>query len=69
MTIKSNRIIREKECKLITGIPTSTRYEMIRKGKFPRPIKLGERAVGWIYQEVCDFIEERKAERDNAEVK
>lgn len=62
----NTRIIREKECKLITGIPTSTRYEMISKGTFPRPIKLGARAVGWIYQEVNAFIEERKAERDEA---
>jgi len=32
---------------------------MISKGEFPKPISLGARAVGWIEQEVTDWIEQR----------
>ena len=29
------------------GLPASTLYDWISKGLFPRPIRLGARAVGW----------------------
>ncbi|MGQ9370395.1 helix-turn-helix transcriptional regulator [Azospirillum sp. ST 5-10] len=33
-------------------------------GKFPRRIRLGERAVGWIEEEVDAWIEQRARARD-----
>jgi prophage regulatory protein len=32
-------------------------YAKIAKGEFPRPIKIGDRAVAWISTEVDAFIE------------
>ena len=43
---------------------TSTIYELMAEGKFPKPIPLGARAVGWIEEEIDRYIEERIAERD-----
>ena len=31
----------------MTGLATSTLYAKMQAGEFPRPIKLGRRAVGW----------------------
>ena len=41
------RILRRTEVLFMTGLATSTLYEMMEKGEFPKPIKLGRRAVGW----------------------
>lgn len=39
-------------------------YAMIADGDFPKPIKLGPRAVGWIEGEVDDWLRQRASERD-----
>ena len=41
------RIIRRTEVLFMTGLATSTLYAKMQAGEFPRPIKLGRRAVGW----------------------
>lgn len=33
-----------------------TIYEMIRRGDFPRQVQLGRRAVGWIADDVVEWI-------------
>lgn len=49
------------------GLTESTIYERMAAGLFPRPIKIGPRAVGWIESEIDDWIEARMAERQRAE--
>lgn len=39
-----------------TGLARSTIYQMLGRGLFPRPINLGERAVGWIASEVDEWL-------------
>jgi prophage regulatory protein len=46
------RIIRLPEVMNLSGYKQSTLYEMMRQGKFPRPLRLGARAVGWPVSEV-----------------
>ena len=41
------RIIRRTEVLFMTGLATSTLYAKMQAGEFPRPVKLGRRAVGW----------------------
>ena len=38
-----------------TGLSRSTIYEMISRGDFPRKVKLGRRAVGWIADDVVQW--------------
>lgn len=45
------------------GISRSTIYEMIRRGEFPRPIKLGARAVGWRRSDIEAWLASRPAAR------
>nr|HAT2257104.1 AlpA family phage regulatory protein [Citrobacter freundii] len=48
----ADRIIRENECRRLTGICRTTRYLMERNGKFPARRQLGGRSVGWLLSEV-----------------
>ena len=32
---------------------------MVREGRFPAPIRIGERAVGWVEREVDEWQRER----------
>ena len=60
----SKRVLRRKAVEAKTGHSTSTIYEKMAAGVFPRPIKLGARAVGWLEEEIESYIERRIAERD-----
>ena len=35
-----------------TGLSRASIYAFIKEGKFPKQIKLGERAVGWLSNEL-----------------
>lgn len=37
----------------------STIYYWIKKGKFPKPIKLGEKTSGWLKKDIQKWLEER----------
>ena len=38
------------------ALSRSTIYQRVSDGRFPRPVSLGGRAVGWIEAEVDDWI-------------
>jgi len=57
----AERVIREAECRQLTGICRTTRYMMEKEGKFPARRKLGGRAVGWLLSEVAAWQQSRKA--------
>jgi prophage regulatory protein len=40
-----------------TGLSRSSIYLKVNKGTFPKPIKLGERAIGWIASDIDQWIE------------
>lgn len=47
-----------------TTLGKSTIYAYVKEGKFPAPIKLGNRAIAWVEKEVSDWLDERvKASR------
>ncbi|MFB1118262.1 AlpA family phage regulatory protein [Dickeya dadantii] len=51
----AERVIREAECRQLTGICRTTRYMMEKEGKFPPRRKIGGRAVGWILSEILEW--------------
>lgn len=55
----SQRLIRLPQVKAMVGLGRSSIYDRIKKDKFPRPIKLGERSSGWIEAEVQAWISEQ----------
>jgi prophage regulatory protein len=62
----NHRILRLRDVKARTGLATSTIYAAMASGKFPRPIPLGVRAVGWLSDEIDGFIEACRRKRDGA---
>tara|TARA_B100000809_G_scaffold136724_2_gene134217 strand:+ start:1043 stop:1246 length:204 start_codon:yes stop_codon:yes gene_type:complete len=53
------------EVKKQTGLCASSIYKMAVLGKFPKPIKLGNRSSRWIRAEVDQWIDDRITERNN----
>lgn len=56
----AERVIREAECRQLTGICRTTRYMMEKEGRFPARRKLGGRAVGWLLSEVSAWQQSRQ---------
>jgi prophage regulatory protein len=53
----TNAILRLPEVKTRTGLSRSTIYLRVAEGTFPEPIKLGDRAVGWLESEVEAWLQ------------
>ena len=49
-------ILRLPAVKARTGLSRSTIYLRVSEGRFPKPISLGGRAVGWVESEVDDWL-------------
>lgn len=55
-----DRILRRPEVQSRTGLSRSTIYAMIAEGSFPRPVRLGKRAVGWSDAAISEWLHSRK---------
>lgn len=60
-------ILRRKQVEARTGLSRSTIYLRIQEGTFPRPINLGERAVGWVEHEIEAWLSSRIENRDSGQ--
>lgn len=54
-----SRVLRLKEVCKVTGLGRSFIYQLQAEKQFPRSIKIGVRAVGWIESEVREWIDAR----------
>jgi prophage regulatory protein len=52
-------ILRSQEVCTHTGLSRTTVYRLIRRGQFPRPIRLTARTTGWLQSEIEDWIAAR----------
>ena len=55
----SHTILRLPNVKRRTGLSRSTIYLRIANNDFPVPISLGGRAVGWLEEDVNNWLEEK----------
>lgn len=53
-----DRLVREQECRQITGLSRQRRWEMEKDGRFPKRISLGTRSVAWRLSELQAWISE-----------
>ena len=51
------QIFRRRQLEKQLGLTRSSIYKMREDGEFPRPIKLGRRAVGWRADEVANWLD------------
>lgn len=56
---ETSTILRLATVVAMTGLPRSTLYAEMAAGRFPRPVKLTARAVGWRRASVDRWIAER----------
>lgn len=58
MTHTSNyeSFLRLTEVKARTGLSRSTIYLRIAEGTFPKPVRIGGRAVAWLSTEISEWI-------------
>lgn len=54
-------ISRRPQVQVRTGLPKSSIYALMAKGTFPRPVKIGARAVGWLNSDIDAWIETQVA--------
>jgi len=52
-------ILRLPAVKTCTGLSRSTIYSRISQGTFPKPVRLGGRAVGWLEIEIQTWLQQQ----------
>jgi prophage regulatory protein len=58
------KVYRLKAVEALTGKKRSALYDDIAKGKFPKPIRVGDRAVAWLEQDLLEWQRRRISRRD-----
>ncbi|HDR8861627.1 AlpA family phage regulatory protein [Burkholderia stagnalis] len=46
------------------GVKKSCIYQWVREGRFPAPVRLGARSVGWLEADVEAWLMSRQSTRD-----
>jgi len=58
-------ILRRTELEQRLGLSRSSIYKMMDDGEFPRPFKIGRRAVGWREEDIETWLMAMQGESDN----
>lgn len=59
----NRRILRRPEVEARCGFKRAHLYKLIDEGKFPRPVRIGIRAVGWDSVEIEQWIADQLQRR------
>ncbi len=51
-----NRILRRPEVEFRTGMSRSGIYAAMDRDVFPKPVRIGKRAVGWLKSDIDNWI-------------
>lgn len=62
----SECFLRLSTVKARTGLSRSTVYRRVAEGRFPSPVPLGGRSVGWLDSEITHWIEQQVRLRQSA---
>lgn len=62
-SIKMTVIFKLKKVCEITTLSKATIYREIKQGKFPAPIQLTDRSVGWLMSEIEEWINKKAKNR------
>ena len=54
------RLLDRHQVEHMVRMPRSTLYEAMAERRFPRPIRVGKRAVRWIEDEILEWMESRE---------
>ena len=59
-----DEVIREADLRKHDSLGRTRRWQLIKEGRYPAPIKIGPRRKVWLASEVDAWLEAKKAERD-----
>ena len=65
--MKYPRLIRLETVKEMTTLSVSTIYREMKKGQFPRQIKISERSTRWVLDEIFEWMDGNFKARDEGE--
>ncbi len=51
-----NTVLRMPKTSAKSGLSKPSIYRKVADGTFPKPIKLGKRAIGWLEKDIEDWI-------------
>ena len=54
-----SRLLRRREVEARTGLTRSALYAAMAEGTFPRPVRIGRRAVAWPEEAITQWIAQR----------
>jgi len=58
------RLLTIRDLEVLTGTGETTIYEAMKRGVFPRPLRVVGKSNRWLWSEVRKHIEERRRQRD-----
>lgn len=58
---EADRVVREAECRLLTGLSRTQRWRLERAEQFPARRRLSTNSTGWLMSEVQHWIAARAA--------
>lgn len=56
------RLLRRNDVETTTGLSRASIYSMMAEDSFPKPIRIGKRAVAWRQSDIAAWIEQRAAD-------
>ena len=65
--MNNKELIKLPAVKRITTFSSATIYRLIDKGEFPKQIKLAERSSAWSIEEIYNWIDQKKDERNGGD--
>lgn len=66
MQFQTTQMLRIREVCQRTGVSKSQLYRLIDQASFPPPVRLGQRACGWVDAEVERWLQQRIADSRRA---
>jgi len=62
------KLVKLSVVKDITTFSSATIYRLIKRGEFPKQIKLSKRSSGWLLEEIYSWLDQKKKSRDGGKV-
>ncbi len=59
------RLLRLPEVKNATALSRSSVYRLMEAGAFPASVQISARSIGWVEEEVQNWIQQRIADRES----
>jgi len=60
-------LITRRDVEALIGLKRAFIYRAMSAGQFPKPVKIGPKAVRWVEAEIREWVQEQIAEASNGE--